>query len=164
MVTFSDLKFSSGMQLLGLFNQKGTFPNLIRLKFRATVTVTIGSNKYTKTIESPQTKPFISMTNTGSQWKDAAGTWLKEDCFGDSYEVPLPWFWNYFQKHFLIATKQDPQSAKRCLNLHDFAFMIQVERISSYLTSLGQVWTRFGEDDDQSKRTPTTMGLDRTLR
>lgn len=60
----------------------GTFPNLIRLKFRATITVTIGNNKYTKTVESPQTKPFISMTNTGSQWKDAAGTWIKEDCFG----------------------------------------------------------------------------------
>jgi len=34
-----------------------------------------------KTIESAPTKPFVSMTNTGSQWKDAAGAWLKEDCF-----------------------------------------------------------------------------------
>lgn len=81
-VTFSDLKFSSGTFLMTYHQLLGTFPNLIRLKFRATVTVTIGNNKYTKTIESPQTKPFISMTNTGSQWKDAAGTWIKEDCFG----------------------------------------------------------------------------------
>eukprot|EP01127_Copromyxa_protea_P021513 TRINITY_DN740_c0_g1_i1.p1 TRINITY_DN740_c0_g1~~TRINITY_DN740_c0_g1_i1.p1 ORF type:complete len:503 (+),score=66.74 TRINITY_DN740_c0_g1_i1:332-1840(+) len=116
MVTFSDLKFSSG-----------TFPNLIRLKFRTTVNVTIGQNKFTKTIESPHTRPFISMTNTGSQWKDAAGTWMKEDCFGDSYEVTLPWFWNYFQKHFLAATKQDPQSVKRCLYLRDLSFMLQAK-------------------------------------
>jgi hypothetical protein len=127
MVTFSDLKFSSGLQRMGASHHSGTFPNLIRLKFRASVTVTIGNNKLTKTIESPQSKPFISMTNTGSQWKDAAGTWLKEDCFGDSYEVSLPWYWNYFQKHFLVATKQDPQSAKRCLTLRDFAFIIKVD-------------------------------------
>lgn len=44
----------------------------------------------------------------------------------DSYEVTLPWFWNYFQKHFLVATKQDPQNVKRCLHLRDFGFMIQV--------------------------------------
>jgi len=65
-VMFSDLKFSSG-----------TFPNFIRIKFRCNVSVTIGGQKFSKMVESPPSKPFISMTNTGSQWKDAAGSWMK---------------------------------------------------------------------------------------
>jgi len=115
-LTFSDLKFSSG-----------TFPNFIRIKFRCTVTVTMGNNKFTKTIESPPSKPFISMTNTGSQWKDAAGSWMKEDCFGETFEVPMAWFWNYFQKHFLLATKQETKDLKRPLHLRDFVYLLQVK-------------------------------------
>jgi len=115
-VTFADLKFSSG-----------TFPNLIRIKFRCTVNLTIGGHKFTRTIESPPSKPFISMTNTGSQWKDAAGTWLREDCFGESFEVSVACMWNYFQKHFLMATKQDSQDIRRPLLLRDFAYLLRVK-------------------------------------
>jgi len=115
-LTFTDLKFSSG-----------TFPHPIRLKFRCSVTVTIGGKKITRTIESLPSKPFISMTNTGSQWKDAAGTWLKEDCFGEAFEVPIAWMWNYFQKHFLQATKQDSQDIRRPLLLRDFAYLLHVK-------------------------------------
>jgi hypothetical protein len=69
-VVFSDLKFSSG-----------TFPSLVRIKFRVTIQLVINGRSVTQAIESAPTKPFISMTNTGSQWKDAAGSWLKEECF-----------------------------------------------------------------------------------
>jgi hypothetical protein len=114
--TFSDLKFSSG-----------TFPNLVRLKFRVTIQIIVNGQRITKTIESPPTKPFISMTNTGSQWKDAAGTWLKEDLFKDSYEVSIAQLWNYFQKHYLVATKQEISNIKRPLYMKDFEYFLNAK-------------------------------------
>jgi len=110
-VTFSDLKFSSG-----------TFPNLVRIKFRVTIQILVNGQRITKTIESAPTKPFISMTNTGSQWKDAAGTWLKEDLFKDVYEVSIARLWNYFRKHYLISTKQEISNIKQPLFMKDFKY------------------------------------------
>uniref|UniRef100_A0A6B2KZA7 SH2 domain-containing protein n=1 Tax=Arcella intermedia TaxID=1963864 RepID=A0A6B2KZA7_9EUKA len=115
-VTFTDLKFSSG-----------TFPTLVRLKFRVTVELKINGERQAKTIESFPTKPFISMTNTGSQWKDAAGTWLKEECFRENYQISMARLWNYFQKHYLIATKQELNNVKRPLYLKDFEYLIQAK-------------------------------------
>eukprot|EP01126_Amoeba_proteus_P009011 TRINITY_DN13424_c0_g1_i1.p1 TRINITY_DN13424_c0_g1~~TRINITY_DN13424_c0_g1_i1.p1 ORF type:complete len:543 (+),score=125.57 TRINITY_DN13424_c0_g1_i1:140-1630(+) len=119
LATFEDLKFSSG-----------TFPHPIRLKFRASFTICLGNRKVSKTVESASTRPYISMTNTGSQWKDAAGTWLKEDCFGDAYEVSLPCLWNYFQKHFLQALKQDVVNPRRGLQYRDFQYMIKARGLN----------------------------------
>jgi integrase len=114
---FTDLKF-----------QSGTFPNLVRLKFKVTLQVVIDDQSVTHTVESPPSKPFIAMTNTGSQWKDAAGSWLKEDCFGDNdYEVSIFRFWNYFQKHFLHCTKQDVNSLRRPLYLSDFNYILNAK-------------------------------------
>jgi len=64
------------------------------------------------------------MTNTGSQWMEAAGSWLKEECFKDNYEVTIQRFWNYFQKHFLVATKQEINNIKRPLYQNDFDYII----------------------------------------
>jgi len=140
---FSDLKFSSG-----------TFPNLVKLRFKATIQVVVDGQTITKQIESPQTKPFISMTNTGSQWKDSQGSWLKEDCFKgtrilggvvvvvlhlgmtrsnrcriatDTTEITMAKFWNYFQKHYLIATKQDVNQPKRPLHHNDFDYLLMAK-------------------------------------
>eukprot|EP01125_Pyxidicula_operculata_P002161 TRINITY_DN1209_c1_g1_i1.p1 TRINITY_DN1209_c1_g1~~TRINITY_DN1209_c1_g1_i1.p1 ORF type:complete len:592 (+),score=115.07 TRINITY_DN1209_c1_g1_i1:61-1836(+) len=114
--TFTDLKFSSG-----------TFPNLVRLKFRVTIQILQNGQRITKSIESAQTKPFVSMTNTGSQWKDAAGTWLKEELFKESYDVSIARLWNYFQKHYLISTKQEINNIKRPLYLKDFEFLLHAK-------------------------------------
>jgi hypothetical protein len=113
---FNDLKF-----------QSGTFPNLVRIKFRVVLQVVIDNQTITRTIESVASKPFISMTNTGSQWKDAAGAWLKEDCFKDSFEITIQRFWNYFQKHFLMSTKQDISNIRRPLYITDFDYMIKAK-------------------------------------
>jgi hypothetical protein len=113
---FNDLKF-----------QSGTFPNLVRIKFRVVLQVVIDNQTITRTIESVASKPFISMTNTGSQWKDAAGAWLKEDCFKDSFEISIQRFWNYFQKHFLMSTKQDISNIRRPLYITDFDYMIKAK-------------------------------------
>jgi len=67
------------------------------------------------------------MTNTGSQWKDAAGSWLKEDCFKDQYEISIQRLWNYFQKHYLISTKQELNNIKRPILLKDFEYMLQAK-------------------------------------
>jgi hypothetical protein len=111
---FSDIKFASG-----------TFPQLVRLKFRVTIQLVQDGQQIQRTIESTPTKPFVSMTNTGSQWKDAAGAWLKEDCFKDSQEVSISRFWNYFQYHYLVATKQEVPNVKRPLLREDFDYMMQ---------------------------------------
>jgi len=84
----------------------------------------VNGQRITKTIESAPTKPFISMTNTGSQWKDAAGTWLKEDLFKDSYEATIARLWNYFQKHYLTSTKQEISNIKRPLFMKDFEYLL----------------------------------------
>jgi hypothetical protein len=71
---------------------------------------------------------FMQFSSKGSQWKDAAGAWLKEDCFGDQYrEVSIYRFWNYFQKHFLQATKQDVNSLRRPLYLSDFNYILNAK-------------------------------------
>jgi len=67
------------------------------------------------------------MTNTGSQWKDAAGTWLKEDLFKDAYEVTIARLWNYFQKHYLISTKQEISNIKRPLYMKDFEYLLHAK-------------------------------------
>jgi len=86
----------------------------------------VHGQKMTKTIESAPTKPFVSMTNTGSQWKDAAGTWLKEELFQvDTYEVSMARLWNYFQKHYLISTKQELSNIKRPLTMKDFEYLLK---------------------------------------
>jgi len=115
--TFNDLKFSSG-----------TFPNLVRMKYRVQVQINLTEGRsITKTLESIPSRPFISMTNTGSQWKDAAGTWLREDAFGEAFEITIQRFWNYFQKHYLVATKQDFNSMKRPLYLRDFDYLLSAK-------------------------------------
>jgi hypothetical protein len=53
---FNDLKF-----------QSGTFPNLVRIKFKVTLQAVIEGQTVTRTIESQPSKPFISMTNTGKR-------------------------------------------------------------------------------------------------
>eukprot|EP01121_Diplochlamys_sp_Union-15-3_P019744 TRINITY_DN7514_c0_g1_i1.p1 TRINITY_DN7514_c0_g1~~TRINITY_DN7514_c0_g1_i1.p1 ORF type:complete len:607 (-),score=88.70 TRINITY_DN7514_c0_g1_i1:95-1915(-) len=113
---FTDLKFSSG-----------TFPNLVKMKFRVQVQVVVDSITLNKTLESNVSKPFISMTNTGSQWKDAAGMWLKEDAFKEDFEISIFCFWNYFQKHYLAATKQDVANIKRPLYLSDFEYLLKAK-------------------------------------
>jgi len=55
---------------------------------------------------------------------EAAGSWLKEDCFKEKNEVTVEKFWNYFQKHFLIATKQELNNIKRPLYQKDFQYII----------------------------------------
>eukprot|EP01124_Arcella_intermedia_P027378 TRINITY_DN5345_c0_g1_i1.p1 TRINITY_DN5345_c0_g1~~TRINITY_DN5345_c0_g1_i1.p1 ORF type:complete len:556 (-),score=167.31 TRINITY_DN5345_c0_g1_i1:77-1744(-) len=114
--TFSDLKFSSG-----------TFPHLVRLKFKASIQLVWGGERVQRVVESLPTRPFISMTNTGSQWKDAAGACLKEECFRESDEVSVARFWNYFQKHYLIATKQEANNIKRPLFAKDFEYLLQAK-------------------------------------
>lgn len=115
---FSDLKFSSG-----------TFPSLVRLRFRVTIELVTEGQNVMKTIESETTKPFISMTNTGSQWKDAAGTWLKEECFHavDTYDVSIARVWNFFQKHYLQCTKQELNHIKRPLFMKDFEYLLRAK-------------------------------------
>jgi len=113
---FSDLKFSSG-----------TFPSLVRLRFRVTIELVTEGQNVMKTIESAATKPFISMTNTGSQWKDAAGTWLKEECFQDTYDVSIARVWNFFQKHYLQCTKQELNHIKRPLFMKDFEYLLRAK-------------------------------------
>jgi len=110
---FNELKFNAG-----------TFPNLVRMKFRVQVQVVIDGATITKNLESNASQPFISMTNTGSQWKDAAGSWLKDDAFKEKFEITVPCFWNYFQKHYLTATKQEVSNVKRPLFLTDFDYLL----------------------------------------
>jgi len=114
--TFSDLKFSSG-----------TFPSLVKLRFRVTIELVCDGQNVMKTIESVSTRPFISMTNTGSQWKDAAGTWLKEECFQDAYDVSIARVWNFFQKHYLQCTKQELNNIKRPLFMRDFEYLLRAK-------------------------------------
>eukprot|EP01125_Pyxidicula_operculata_P008565 TRINITY_DN2867_c0_g2_i3.p1 TRINITY_DN2867_c0_g2~~TRINITY_DN2867_c0_g2_i3.p1 ORF type:complete len:489 (-),score=77.99 TRINITY_DN2867_c0_g2_i3:315-1781(-) len=111
--TFSDLKFASG-----------TFPNLVRLKFHVTIQLVLNEHRITKVVESIPTKPYISMTNTGSQWKDAAGAWLKEECFKDAFDISIPRLWNYLQKHYLLATKQELGNIKRPFFIKDFDYLL----------------------------------------
>jgi len=113
---FNELKFNSG-----------TFPNLVRLKFRVEVSTAVNGHQTTKTVESVLTDPYISLTNTGSQWKDAAASWLKEDCFKDMFEVTTARFCNYLQKHYLVATKQEIENIKRPLHLCDFDYFLQAK-------------------------------------
>jgi len=113
---FNELKFSAG-----------TFPSLVRLRFRVTIQLVVGGQQLQNTIESPPSRPYLAMTNTGSQWKDAAGAWLKEDCFKNAGEVTIPRFWNYFHAHFLQATKQEVQQPKRLLFLQDFDYMLRAK-------------------------------------
>eukprot|EP01126_Amoeba_proteus_P053910 TRINITY_DN6597_c0_g1_i1.p1 TRINITY_DN6597_c0_g1~~TRINITY_DN6597_c0_g1_i1.p1 ORF type:complete len:297 (+),score=52.52 TRINITY_DN6597_c0_g1_i1:961-1851(+) len=113
---FSELKFSSG-----------TFPNMVKLKFYAPIQFVMNGQHISKTIESSCSKPFISMTNTGSQWKDAAGSWLKEDCFGEVNQVTLARLWNYFQHHYMYFTKQSMAALKRPLTPGDFEYMLKAK-------------------------------------
>jgi len=41
--------------------------------------------------------------------------------------VSLAWVWNYFHKHFLLATKQETKDLKRPLSLKDFMYLIHVK-------------------------------------
>jgi hypothetical protein len=113
-VIYNDLKFTNG-----------TFPHLVPIKFKTEVEISLfNGQKVKKTLESPSSKPFISMTNAGSQWLEAAGTWLKDDCFREKNEVTVQKFWNYFQKHFLSATKQELNNIKRPLYQKDYEYLI----------------------------------------
>jgi len=113
---FTELKFSTG-----------TFPNFISLKFVANVTFSIGPSIFSRKIESFQTKPYIVMTNNGSQWKEATGSWIKEEAFGDMTKISTAKFYNYLQRNYLLASKQDCASVKRPLELTDFDYLIQAK-------------------------------------
>lgn len=99
-----------------------------------------------KTIESNPTKPFIAMTNTGSQWKEAAGIWFKEECFGgiicyfficliflfylrylENNKIPIARLWNYFQRHYLKTTKQTTDKITRPLHMKDFEYLLRAK-------------------------------------
>lgn len=134
---FKDLKFTCG-----------TFPNPARIRFSVGVQLNERGKPTTRSvIESYLSNPFVAMTNTGSssqnsslicalgsQWKEAAFLMLRDDCFLRDpvkgiydNEVPTAKFWNYFQKHYLIATKQfTAEEVQRPLTLRDFNFMYQV--------------------------------------
>jgi hypothetical protein len=115
-VTFHELKFATG-----------TFPNLVRLRFKVTVQLCAEGKTIVKTIESNPTKPFIAMTNTGSQWKEAAGIWFKEECFGENNKIPISRLWNYFQRHYLKTTKQTTDKITRPLHMKDFEYLLRAK-------------------------------------
>lgn len=137
--TFTDLKFSSG-----------TYPNLISLKFTTTVTSIINGEKITKKVESQLSKPFIVMTNSGSQWKEALGVWIKDQAFEDHSKIPMARFYNYFQQNYLVATKQDTNSVGRCLEINDFEYLMNAKfkqglfKQSIQLVEFYKFWDWFG--------------------
>lgn len=116
-VTFHDIRFTTG-----------TFPNLVRLRFKVAVQLCVQGNKpIAKTIETTPSRPFIAMTNTGSQWKEAAGIWFKAECFGENSKIPMPRLWNYFQRHYLKTTKQTAERVARPLYMKDFEYLLRVK-------------------------------------
>jgi len=137
--TFSDLSFSSG-----------SHPHFVPLKFKTEVEfvdVSVHNKKSKKTIESTWTKPYVSMTNNGSQWAESAGNWLKLDCFGENIEVTVERFWNYFHKHVLLATRQDLNNPERPLTDEDFQFIVtskiqQKKTVSQ--TDFQKIWDWIG--------------------
>eukprot|EP01113_Clastostelium_recurvatum_P039101 TRINITY_DN5930_c0_g1_i3.p1 TRINITY_DN5930_c0_g1~~TRINITY_DN5930_c0_g1_i3.p1 ORF type:complete len:634 (-),score=194.11 TRINITY_DN5930_c0_g1_i3:203-2104(-) len=115
-------------QAISLQNKVATFPlkfmqgtrkASVNIKFGVSVRSTGGTPA---TIESNMSNPFVVITNE-CQWEGSAGTLLKKDAFGGSLEIPWPQFVNALQRHFLLATKQDPVRPKRPLSVYDFQYI-----------------------------------------
>eukprot|EP01112_Ceratiomyxa_fruticulosa_P021758 TRINITY_DN7779_c0_g1_i1.p1 TRINITY_DN7779_c0_g1~~TRINITY_DN7779_c0_g1_i1.p1 ORF type:complete len:658 (-),score=121.45 TRINITY_DN7779_c0_g1_i1:165-2138(-) len=98
---------------------QGTRKASVNIKFGVSVR---GPSGQQTTIESNTSNPFVVITNE-CQWEGSAGTLLKKDAFGGSLEIPWPQFVNSLQRHFLLATKQDPVRPKRPLSVYDFQYI-----------------------------------------
>eukprot|EP01112_Ceratiomyxa_fruticulosa_P000033 TRINITY_DN0_c7_g1_i1.p1 TRINITY_DN0_c7_g1~~TRINITY_DN0_c7_g1_i1.p1 ORF type:complete len:749 (-),score=149.09 TRINITY_DN0_c7_g1_i1:247-2493(-) len=100
----------------------GTRKNPVTLKFSMSLQVAGGAGPVT--IESPQSSPFIVITNE-CQYEESDGTILKKDSFGSNVDIPWPSFANKLQKHFLRATRQDPVKPTRYLSRHELIYIHQ---------------------------------------
>jgi len=132
-VRFVDIKFSHA-----------TYPNLVSIKFLATVALTIDSQVHTKTIESLPSRKFVCLSNQGSQWKEGYGMWMKEKIFQNTHkEVSLPRLFNHFQNYYLDATKQSPNYPNRPLELSEFTFILNSSFQENLETMRDADWSLF---------------------
>jgi len=132
-VRFVDIKFSHA-----------TYPNLVSIKFLATVALTIDSQVHTKTIESLPSRKFVCLSNQGSQWKEGYGMWMKEKIFQNTHkEVSLPRLFNHFQNYYLDATKQSPNYPNRPLELSEFTFILNSSLQENLETMRDADWSLF---------------------
>ncbi|KYQ99913.1 signal transducer and activator of transcription (STAT) family protein [Tieghemostelium lacteum] len=97
----------------------GTRKCSVNLKFGVNIR---DMDNVTTTVESDASNPFVVITNE-CQWEGSAGVLLKKDAFDGQLEISWPQFVNTLQRHFLIATKQDPVRPKRPLSAFDFKYI-----------------------------------------
>eukprot|EP01132_Coremiostelium_polycephalum_P005010 gene5010-6239_t len=101
----------------------------------------------TTAVESDASNPFVVITNE-CQWEGSAGVLLKKDAFDGQLEITWPQFVNTLQRHFLIATKQDPVRPKRPLSAFDFKY-IQTHffgnRTIIHQQDFDKFWSWFGK-------------------
>ncbi|EGG18419.1 signal transducer and activator of transcription family protein [Cavenderia fasciculata] len=97
----------------------GTRKSSVNLKFGVNIR---DMDSVTTAVESDFSNPFVVITNE-CQWEGSAGVLLKKDAFDGQLEISWPQFINTLQRHFLIATKQDPVRPKRPLSQFDFKYI-----------------------------------------
>ncbi|GAM21902.1 hypothetical protein SAMD00019534_050770 [Acytostelium subglobosum LB1] len=122
----------------------GTRKSSVNLKFGVNIR---DMDNMTTAVESDASNPFVVITNE-CQWEGSAGVLLKKDAFDGQLEIPWPQFINTLQRHFLIATKQDPVRPKRPLSQFDFKY-IQVQffagRTLIHQQDFDKFWNWFGK-------------------
>jgi len=122
----------------------GTRKCSVNLKFGVNIR---DMDNTTTTVESDASNPFVVITNE-CQWEGSAGVLLKKDAFDGQLEITWPQFINTLQRHFLIATKQDPVRPKRPLSAFDFKY-IQTHffgnRTIIHQQDFDKFWSWFGK-------------------
>eukprot|EP01133_Synstelium_polycarpum_P003844 gene3844-4438_t len=122
----------------------GTRKSSVNLKFGVNIR---DMDNVTTAVESDCSNPFVVITNE-CQWEGSAGVLLKKDAFDGQLEISWAQFINTLQRHFLIATKQDPVRPKRPLSQFDFKY-IQEHYFSNrsiiHQQDFDRFWNWFGK-------------------
>ncbi|GAM27764.1 hypothetical protein SAMD00019534_109400 [Acytostelium subglobosum LB1] len=122
----------------------GTRKSSVNLKFGVNIR---DMDNVTSAVESDSSNSFVVITNE-CQWEGSAGVLLKKDAFDGQLEISWAQFINTLQRHFLIATKQDPVRPKRPLSQFDIKYIQQhffANRTIVHQQDFDRFWNWFGK-------------------
>jgi len=125
----------------------GTRKNAVGVRFGIQVNVGSGINTQSVTVESENSLPFIVITNE-CQWEESEGALIRKELFSEQNEVPWFAFANTLQRHFIRATRQDPQRPSRCLSTMDLDYFHDKffgRSMSVTAKAFEQFWAWFGK-------------------
>jgi len=128
--------------------KQGTKMEIVHIKFSVQVDIYTFKGKFSQTIESSISSPFIVIT-TESQWCSAESRLIKNIIFADSIEVPYFKFCNCFQFRFFTATRQNPEIPIRILAPSDFNYLYtkffnETGKFVAKIESFDSFWQWFG--------------------